>query len=289
MKNIVRLEIRKAFQNKLFWSAVIIGAAITLLSFVYYTGLYMDQAQQKQAVMDTSVIFNPMTESFVLFNSWIGGEPFSMGSSIYFFAFPLLVAIPYGWSYCEEKKNGYIRDMVIRSGRTPYYFAKYIAVFLSGGAAMSIPLVFNFLMSAMIFPAVTPNVIYDTMYGVFGGSLMSILYYTAPFLYIIAYLCIDFVFGGLIACISFAMTSVIKNQVGVVAAPFFLILALHYSRRLVYTSFTVHYKEISPLFFLRPAQAAYAASWTVIIVEAVILFLVTMSVSMIWERRHEIF
>ena len=147
--------------------------------------------------------YNTYEAIFTLYNHWIGGEPFSLGTTIYFFVFPLLVTIPYGWSYCEEKTSGYIRSMVVKAGKKNYYLAKYTSVFVSGGLAMIIPLLFNFLLTSLIFPAITPEVIYDTTTGVFGESLMSNVYYTNPLVYVSIYLLIDFVFCGLIACISY--------------------------------------------------------------------------------------
>lgn len=145
---------------------------------------------------------------------------------MYFFVFPLLVAIPYGWSYCEEKNNEYNRIIVVQSGAKTYLLSKYIAVFLSGAVAMVVPLLFNFILTAMFFPAVTPVVIYDTAYGVFGNSLMSMFYYTVPFLYVFLYICIDFVFCGFISCISFSLSSFVKYKSVVVILPLFIFLIL---------------------------------------------------------------
>jgi hypothetical protein len=290
MRNILKLEIGKAIKNKLFLLSVLIGCGITLLSFSYNIDIYQSHLSTlKQIEASAGIARNPVSAMFSLFNHWIGGEPFSLGTSIFFLVFPLLVAIPYGWSYCEEKTNGYKRSMVVRSGKTPYFLSKYIAVFLAGGLAMVIPLTFNFSLTAMFFPAVTPDVIYDTAYGVFGGSLMSVLYYSTPFLYVLCYLVIDFVFGGLIACISFGISSFVKYRVVTVIVPLFFLLCIHYSRQLIYTSYETQYKEISPLFFLRPVQSAYSASWLIVLAEMLVLFFITALPIMLWERKREIY
>lgn len=284
LKQILRLEIRKALRNKLFYISILLGGVITMLSFFYNVEYY----QQDFLIMKQGNS-NPMYAASSLFNLWIGGEPFSLGTSIYFFVFPLLVAIPYGWSYCEEKQNGYIRAVVVRSGKMAYFLSKYIAVFLSGGLAMIIPLIFNFLLTAMFVPAVMPDPLYCTSNGVFFESLMSMIYYTKPFLYVLLYLFIDFLFGGLIACLSFSVACFVRHRTIVVILPFFILLAFHYLRQFIYTSSTIRYKELSPIYFLRPVAAMYPAAWSVILVEAVLLILITLFFSMIWERRHEIY
>ena len=290
MRNMLKLEIGKAIRNRLFFLSVLIGCGITLLTFFYGTGIYRNHRITQRLLAESSgETQNPLAAMFSLFNHWIGGEPFSLGSSIFFLVFPLLVVIPYGWSYCEEKTGGTIRNVVVRSGKRPWFFSKYIAMFLSGGLAMVIPLGFNFILTAMVFPAVLPVVIYDTAYGVFGGSLMSRLYYTLPFLYVLFYLILDFIFAGLIACFGFLFSIFIKYRVVTVIAPLFLLLGLHYSRQLIFISDATQYKEISPLFFLRPVQSAYPASWTILLAEAAVLFLVTALPVLIRERKREIY
>ena len=146
-KRTLYLECRKAIRNRLFVIAIAVGCIVTLCSLIpqvksYYRGI--------QVVNGFSEVFqhrNPHAAMNTLYNHWVGGETHTLGSSVYFFIFPLLVAIPYGWSFCNEHRIGYTRCMVLKTGKFPYYFAKYCAVFLSGGLTMVIPLVFNFLLS----------------------------------------------------------------------------------------------------------------------------------------------
>lgn len=284
LKRMIGIELRKALKNKLFYITILIGCSITMLSFANSVSIY-----QNELLMKESSDSNPMQAITHLFNLWIGGEPFSLGSSIYFFVLPLLAAIPYGWSYCEEKQCGYVRMAAVCCGRSNYYLSKYIAVFLSGGLAVVIPLIFNFLLSALFIPASMPSPVYCTSNGVFFHSLMSSIYYTIPFVYVLLYLCVDFVFCGLIACISYGAASFVRHRAVAVILPLFLLLSFHYSRQFIYTSMTTVYKEISPMYFLRPVAAAYAASWAVILTEMAVLFIATVFVSMVWERKHEIY
>lgn len=168
MKNTIKLEIHKAIKNKLFVISVLLGCAITILSLIY---------QVNVSSLDFATIEkNPMISAYTVFSTWIGGDGYSLGASVYFFIFPLLISIPYGWSYCEEKKNGYIGAVVVKAGKTSYFWAKYIAVFLTGGLAMVIPLIFNFLLAMLFFPVATPQPIYSTVYGIYYSSLMSDLF-----------------------------------------------------------------------------------------------------------------
>lgn len=280
----VKLEVTKALKNRSFYISLFLGCCIALSAFLSDMRIH----NVNLSVMQSESV-NPMYQVSSLFNLWIGGEPFSLGSTIYFFVFPLLVTIPYGWSYCEEKNSGYTRLMIVQSGKRNYFLSKYIAVFLAGALAMLIPLLFSFLISALFFPAVLPSPIYCTTNGIFYDSLMSALYYTYPILYVCIYLSIDFVFGGFIACISYACKCFVKYRIVTVVLPLFLLLAIHYIRQFVYFLPNVRYAEISPLYFLRPVQVAYSVSWVVIVIEMVVLFVVTALLTLLWERKHEIY
>lgn len=289
MKSILKLEIKKAFRNKFFWISILIGSLITLLSFIPNVNYYFQNvANIQNGITDTGIISDPHACINTVFNSWIGGEPFSLGTSIYFFVFPLLTALPYGWSYSEEKQNGYRRLMVTKTGKKAYYTAKYLAVFLSGGVAMIFPLLLNFWMVSLVIPAVLPDVTACIYYAVFGSSFLAELYYTVPFLYVTLYMVIDFLFCGLLACVSFAVSGVIRQKWVAVIVPFLFLLFVHTATRFVYSNSGMIYREISPLYFLRGVEARYSSSGIIILLFGLGIFLVTL-LCVMREYRHEIY
>lgn len=204
MKNVLQIELNKAIKTRYFAISIIIGTIIGIVGLVYNVNLVYNSQ-----IYDG---INPCYEGFTLFNHWIGGEGFSLGSSLYFFVFPLLIALPYGWSFCGEKNSGYMRQMLVRAGEKSYLTAKFLATFMAGGLAMVVPLIINFMLTAMFIPAITPVPTYDTMYGVFGNSLFSRLYYTQPFAYVAVYMLVDFMFCGALACITMLSAQFIKYK-----------------------------------------------------------------------------
>lgn len=276
--NNIKLECRKAILTKLFFLVVILGCIITMSSFAYRLNSYYNDLNNFKMIEEegSSGIMNPMAPIESLFNHWIGSEAISAGAIYYYFLFPILVCIPYGWSYCRERRSGYIKNVVIRTGKLGYYLSKYIALFLSGGLAMVIPLLFNFILTAMFIPAVTPDPYYITGYGIIPASFLSEFFYTYPFLYVFLYLFVDFIYAGLIACMCFAFSAVIKHYVVAVLLPFATLLGFNYlCDSLVYVSSMEVYTEISPIYFLRPVPAAYNTSALVVFTGMAILFLFT--------------
>jgi ABC-type transport system involved in multi-copper enzyme maturation permease subunit len=286
MKNILKLELKKALTNKFFIFSVIILFLPTMMALMYNVEMSMRTANELKALFDRDIVYDQMLDSRTIFNNWVGGEGFSLGSSIFFYIFPLMLAIPYGWSYCSELKSGYIKNMVIRTKRMPYFLSKYIAVFVASGLVVIIPMVANIMLTACYLPAITPNSQWTIYTGVGPNSLMSQLYYTVPFLYLFIYLLIDFVFCGLIGCLSFAVTHLIKNRVVVVLFPFAVLLLWQYLSNNLVASLEI---SLAPAAFMHPVSGHYPAVWSVIIIEGIILFIATFLPTIIKGRKYEIY
>lgn len=280
MKNAVKIELKKAIKTRYFFITVVIGILITMLSLVYNIQII------QQAEENIYEGYNPCYEGYTLFNHWVGGEAYSLGSSLYYFVFPILIAIPYGWSYCGEQTSGYIRQVVVRMGRKKYMLAKYIATFISGGLTMIIPLVINFMLTALFFPAIKPVVSYDTMYGVFGYSMFSELYYTYPFVYVAIYLLLDFLFCGALTGLTMISAKYIKYKWVNCIFPFITCMIINLAGSLFISNAKQNY-EISPFYFLRPAEAKYPANLSLILIMMCSIILITIIYSWIVERKNE--
>lgn len=285
----IKIECKKAVCNPYFYLTLLIGLTITFFSLVpSLQSYYRDIGDHRQFAAEFGPR-NPLMQMQTLFNHWIGGESFTSGSGNYFFLFPLLAAIPYGWSYCSESKSGYVKNVVIRAGKMPYYLAKYIATFVSGGLAVVAPLLFNFLLTAMWIPAVKPDPSYLTSYGIGPASFLSMLFYAHPFLYVFTYLLVDFLFCGLIACLCLTASIVLKNRVAVVLLPFFLLLGIHYlCYSLLYTSRMTIYRQLSPMAYLRPVPTSYDTDWPIVLAWGIGLFLLTFVPIVLRGRCHEL-
>ncbi len=155
---------------------------------------------------------------------------------------------------------------------------------------MVIPLLFNFLLTAMFVPAVTPDPYYITSYGIISSSFLSEFFYTRPFLYVFLYLTVDFIYCGLLACLCAACASFVKNHVIVVLLPFIALLGFHYfCNSFIYTSGDVVYTEISPMNFLRAVPSGYDTNSFVVITGMVILLLLILAATAIREAPDEVY
>lgn len=250
MRNELRIELYRARKSKWTWIVLVIGLAISTGQFLLvtvplrnntYTGVY------------------PLS----VFAKWMGGENTSAFSALYYFILPILAAIPYGGSFKEDIQGGYIRQMMIRSKRKSYYSAKYIAVFLSAGCIAVIPLLFNFMLTALILPCIKPQA-NTALFPLFSYSMLGDLFYSSPFLYLAIYFLINFVYIGLLGTLSLLATYICDNIFTVPLVPFFLYLFLY-----ALTQITGHV-QLCPYGFLRPSQPI-AANPVILLCECAIM------------------
>lgn len=244
-KNVVKTELYKLFHTKKFYICIGIGCLICLFNVLYIADAKREYVQMLEEYW-TGSNFDPTWQSSSLYNCWIGGESFTLSFSVYFFIFPLLVTLPYGWSLYQEIHSGYLKNIAVRMKISSYVKIKYIAAFLSGGLTMIIPLILNFIAAAMVLPAVLPDFIYP-FFSVSQFDFIGDLYYTYPILYFAIYMIIIFIECGLLSGLSFLLGYFVKYKMICVLLPFGSILFIHYFRHLIPTQY-----ELSPLYFLHP-------------------------------------
>ena len=285
--NTVVFEIKKALNNKLFLAAVLTGCVIVSISaFENAIGEYIGASEmaQREALMgmeyNTGTYMSP-------FGRWVGVEGYSLSSSILYFVFPFLICIPYGWSYCVERNSGYEKQVVLRCGKRTYYVAKLIAVFVSGGLTMLIPLVYHFLFLCLVYPLYRPLSVEMVYLGIFPSNLFSLEFYTHPFVYVALMCLLNFLFCGLLACVCLPVTFFVKNRIAVTLVPFAMLLGLRYIQQMFFTSETAGGLEINPMYFLNGMRAT--TNGQVVLIELAVLAALTLGPVLIWGKNHEIF
>ena len=261
--NNIKIECKKAMGTRLFLFVVLTGCIITMFSLVPCVQSYNRYISSLKYISEEfSYIRNPMMSSQTLFNYWIGSEAITPGSTNYFFLFPILVSLPYGWSYCMERRSGYIQNVVVSRK----------------------------LKSKGITIAKPPDPYYITSYGIISSSFLSEFFYTRPFLYVFLYLMVDFIYCGLIACLCAACAAFVKNHVIVVLLPFIALLGFNYiCNSFIYISGDVVYTELSPMNFLRAVPAGYDTNGFVVCTGAVILLLFILVTTVVREAPNEVY
>lgn len=275
MKRIMRSELSRAFTSKGFFLSVAIGVIITLVYFFHYV-----------FPIDLELLvsgYNGKTDPQypgILYNLWFGGRYAAAEKQMFFLVLPLLAALPFADSYFQDLRGGYIYNVCLRADKKHYFTAKYLAVFLSGGTAVTLPLLANFLLCSMFLPSMKPEVV--NAYIRIDSSFPH-LFFSYPVLYVLLYLAIIFVFSGLLACLSLVATRHLGYAFLVLLAPFAVYLFISSGLNLI-GGIELHAWQ--PIKFLDPAFGGDAK--LAILIEGVLLLAVTLVGFVIRQPRRDV-
>jgi len=219
MKPIMKIELSRAFKSSGFYTSLFTGCVIAVAHCILNVFPYALRLTEY-------VAYNkPMMYPGWLYSLWIGGNVSTMPSYLFFLIIPLLASLPYGDSFFTDVKGGYIQNVCIRSNRKDYYRAKYVSAFISGGSAVSIPLVLNFFLCALLLPALRPEVASGTN-AIHESSTFPYLYFSMPLLYVAVYVLIIFLFSGLFSALSLLSSYYVGYRFLVLISPFIVYLFL---------------------------------------------------------------
>ena len=144
-------------------------------------------------------------------------------------------------------------------GRKKYFFAKYLAVFVSGGLALMTPLLFDLLANALVCTYWVPNVTYYLTL-VFDGHFLSTLYYTQPWLYALLWCGMTFLWGGAAACLCLTVGTWPKLRSVVTILPFIVLMAVD-GVIAVLPAYAKGKLELSPMLLVRCAPPHMNPGW----------------------------
>ncbi len=212
-----------------------------------------------------------------LYNSWIGGEGISLSHTLAFQAIPVFSALSFSTSFAIDKKTGYIKQLLARKSKKQIFAAYYITAFWGGALTGVFPFVFNFMVSAALYPALPPQATTYSFLPFITGFLAE-LFYTIPLLYCLFYMFIIAIFSASIASFSVALGAFIENQYLVLASPFLLWIWLYY----ISNNFNV--QAFNPYIMLAPI---HSVSVNIFITLLYILILNSAAIIIFLTKAHK--
>lgn len=267
MKNILKSELWKAFHNKMMLLSFALGMLLAVADVVQNSRLVAELTEATlQSVAEG--YGSGGHGGFSLFVLWMAVNGMNFGSRNFYLIWPVLAALPFGWSYYQERKNGTYNQIVSRSGKKNYYIAKWLSVFVSGGVAIAVPVTANLLMNAMVCPYSLPLL---GITPIMNGSFLSALYYTNPWVYGLIWCGVEFLWGGAAACLCLAFGTVVRYQVLVILCPFicFFVFNAAYPLIVAVTGVTLNF---SPLQMAEVATQNANPEWLVFSMIGTLLF-----------------
>ena len=269
MKQMLKMELGRAFKGKMLYVAIAMGSIVTLLQ--YFLIQIWPMIENPANVITPEQLAQWILYPTTVFYMWIGGVRGEVYATLYYLLFPILATLPFADSLYVDRRSGYIKSILLRTKKKNYYVAKYISVFLSAGVAVVVPLLLNLALTAVTYPSLTPQV--ETSNNlVFATSMWAELYYTAPYGYIFAYLAMNFVFAGLLACLAPAVSFFVENRFVVLLTPFLIYLFTSALCGLSTSGVTLTF---SPNTFLNMASGFIGTQFWAVLMEAGVLLALT--------------
>ncbi len=252
MKSMLGVELRKAIKTKGFLFSAAIGIVMAILQTMwFYNNVYCVNDELYIDVLGMDYMDDNYGNWFEcgILEGWLGCETYSPYNQMFYIVFPLLATIPYGISLYNEWSSGYAGQMIVRSGRKIYLCGKLIAVFVSGGLAVVVPLLVSLLLAACYLPAIGVDPV-SMQAVVTNRDMWANLYYEYPVVYASCYIVFDFIYGGLFAVLAMVSSKWFDNRFGILVFPLLVHCALYYGISNLFPQIRVY----NPSVYLNPAQ-----------------------------------
>ncbi|MCD7823649.1 MAG: hypothetical protein LUG86_06535 [Oscillospiraceae bacterium] len=280
MKAALKLELRRLIFSKELYIALTIGLALVVWLFVYEVSESVRFAEQYALYGDkvSGYLYYPKT----VFNSSIELEYDALPPILLYLLFPIIAAFPYASTYCKDKKNGYLKNLLVRIDRKDCFMAKYMVSFLSGFFVSGVILLSSLILTMLVFPVLTPEAVTQNYY-VQTGNMWGELFYTMPMIYTLLYILIDMLWCGCMASFALLISMFTRSAFLAVTGSFVVFEVLDYVLSLFSLS------RFSPITFLRPIQIADGISLEIILTEFIVFMAASFTGFYFLERKKDVF
>ena len=221
MQRMIKFELKRSFKNRLFLISLLISLALV----TWYSIERIPYCVQLNSEFLNDE--NLMGFFEISYTNWIGSHNIYLQQNIFYMAIPILATLPFGSSFYDDINRGYARNVCVRAKKKYYLVAKYIAVFVSGGCVVAIPMVLSFLISSMFLPTMLPEASY-TFTNIYPAYKWADLFYVQPLLYTSIYIFITFLFSGVTASLSLFITFFLDRKFVTFVFPFFIYIFHHF-------------------------------------------------------------
>ncbi len=218
MRKALKAELWKAFHDPMLLLTALCCLLIVAANVWNCAAEMADWARSSRPPEGAAPDIRYSTEGYSLFVLSLPYYPQLFSAHVFNYIWPLLAAIPYGTSYMQERRTGVFNQVVSRIGRKKYFFAKYIAVFVTGGVAVSLTELTAVLADAMVVPYWRVHI--SLMETLHNGAFLSTLYYTHPWLHLLCWCGALFLIGGSTACLTFFAWTGLRLRALTVVIPF---------------------------------------------------------------------
>ena len=285
MINSFKTELWKATHNGLFYLAILLAFLICVADVSQNASSVVTLTQLTDEMIADGYLLSTDPAGYSLFVKWIPVNGWSFGSQLFALIWPILSAMPFGWSLAQERRIGAYNLIVTKTKLRTYYSSKYIATFISGGLVIYFLVMGDLFLNSLFCPDVLPRVEVLAS-GIHNGCFLSALYYTHPWWFALIWGCVSFLWGGTVACLCLTAGSLIKHKTMIILFPIFLLWTFN-----IISMFIMHIvdfpQEISPLYLILADPGRLNPGW-IIFSEISVLLLLSYCIGYWQVKKHEL-
>ena len=284
MSPLYRLELGRAFGNRLFTVCLVLGLGVAVVAAVESVIGYYADLDQVMPYIESSFMNQFAHSAFTL---WMPTAVMRSVPNLFFFIAPLLAALAYAWSWRSDMRSGYAASLLVRVSRAQWYRAKATATFVAGGAVVCIPLLVHLVIILCCVPAYTPDIT-DVVYtGLWRKVFLSEVLYTCPPLYVALRFGLDFVLAGLWATTVLALSHLIRNRVAIVTLPYIGLVIIKYVSEALYAMTGTQLGALTILDHLKARGDQFYYDWPPVLVGVTIMIAISVAIPAL-TRKHDV-
>jgi len=189
-------------------------------------------------------ILRPFTQQTNSFHSspytlWMGIDSFHFSAFAYYLVLPLIAAMPAATLIKKDFNNGFFMQVKLKTTLKQVLRNYYVLSFLLGGLVVTLPLLINFTAIALKVPSVFPdNLLNQNILVINRNTLLVSLYYSHPFVHYLLNLMMVFLWGGLYALFTTALSLILTNRFFALSVGLLIQMALLLLQGLQMTEFS---------------------------------------------------
>lgn len=273
MKRMLKVELERATHTIGMLIALIIG-----LGCVIYKNIPVIQYKMTQMEYINTHNIQETYLSAGFYQLWFPSY-FNAATLYLYYFLGIIVVLPFAVSYYRDKKSGVIKNICNRVDKKKYLKAKYFSVFISGGIASAFPLALDFLVTRLITPVDCFEDIQGTILS--ARTLWKMFNIDHPYVSMLIIIFAWFMFGGALATISLAVSSISNNFFTIQLIPFFSMMFFYYISIFIPEGFN----KFLPIECLMYWIGGYTITG---IMEAIVIMVITYSIFVTIESRKDI-
>lgn len=205
---------QRVLSSKSFYFIIVVGIAISVLQIYQEAHFFSNDLRYNYGVQ------------FTPYQSWI---EFGISSSyryLLFLLLPIIAAIPFADLYAKDQQTGYLKAILSKGKMKQYFKGLYITNFIVAGSVIVIPLLVNIYFAFITLPNIKPDPIVDGLPLDELNSFFPSLYYSFPFIHMLFYVLLAFLFAGMYATICLSVSLFVKSRFFILVSAFVMNMAL---------------------------------------------------------------